>query len=248
MFSTLSKSYDVTVNDDSEAIAFVAGATGFTGREVVRALAERGVRTIAHVRPSSRERDAWRARFEGLGAEVDLTEWDETSMKATFARLRPTLVFALLGTTRARAKVDGAGYDAVDYGLTAMLLRASAALEPPPRFVYLSSAGVPSREPARAGYMHARWQIERELNESALPFVIARPSFITGADRDDDRPGERIGAAVADGALGALGLLGMRRLRDRYRSTTNVTLARALVRLALDGSRARVVVESEALR
>ena len=34
-------------------IAFVAGATGYTGREVVRLLAERGVRTLAHVRPDS---------------------------------------------------------------------------------------------------------------------------------------------------------------------------------------------------
>lgn len=248
VFSRLGKGYDVAVNDNPEVIAFVAGATGYTGREVVRALRDRGVRTVAHVRPGSRDRDAWRERFESLGAEVDLTAWEEASMVATFERLRPTLVFALLGTTRARAKADAASYDTVDHGLTAMLMTASATLEPPPRFIYLSSAGAPKKEPAAKSYMHARWQVEKELNESQLPFVIARPSIITGTDRDDDRPGERIGAAVANGALGALGLFGMKRLRDRYQSTTNVTLAEALVRLALDESRARAVVESEELR
>ena len=51
-------------------IAFVAGATGYTGREVVRVLLERGVRTVAHVRPDSPHVDEWRSRFEAQGAAV----------------------------------------------------------------------------------------------------------------------------------------------------------------------------------
>ena len=40
--------------------AFVAGATGFTGREVVRLLVERGVPAVAHVRPDSPRLEEWK--------------------------------------------------------------------------------------------------------------------------------------------------------------------------------------------
>ena len=53
----------------------VAGATGLTGREVVAQLRQRGVPTVAHVRPDSPRLDEWRARFEALGATVDTTPW-----------------------------------------------------------------------------------------------------------------------------------------------------------------------------
>ena len=55
--------------------AFVAGATGYTGREVVRQLAGEGGRVIAHVRPDSGRRDDWQQRFTAMGAEVDFTPW-----------------------------------------------------------------------------------------------------------------------------------------------------------------------------
>jgi uncharacterized protein YbjT (DUF2867 family) len=113
------------------------------------------------------------------------------------------------------------------------------------KVVYLSSAGADAR--SRSAYLAVRGRVEARLRESDLPFVSARPSFITGPDRDEPRPAERIGAALADGALGLAGALGARRLRDRYRSTTNVALARALVRLGLDPE-AKGVFESEALR
>ena len=54
------------------AVAFVAGATGFTGREVVAELVRRGVRTLAHVRPDSSRLDEWRERFEAMGLSLRL--------------------------------------------------------------------------------------------------------------------------------------------------------------------------------
>lgn len=48
----------------SSPVAFVAGATGRTGRAVVTALRHRGVTTIAHVRPESATAPARRARVE----------------------------------------------------------------------------------------------------------------------------------------------------------------------------------------
>jgi nucleoside-diphosphate-sugar epimerase len=232
--------------------AFVAGATGHTGREVVRILCERAVPTIAHVRPDSPRRAEWRERFEALGAEVDATPWDEHALAATLAGHAPTVVFALLGTTRHRGRQaarEGKApetYETVDYGLTAMLLAAVRTLATPPRFVYLSSMGVSPR--SRNPYMKVRHRMEQELRDGGVPFTIARPSFITGAPRDEGRPLERVGAATSDAALGLLGVLGGRGVRDRYASMANTDLARALVAAALDPAHQGALLEADDLR
>ena len=234
--------------------AFVAGATGFTGREVVRLLREEGVPTVAHVRPDSPRLAAWQERFEALGARVDTTPWEPAAMARTLADLRPASVFALLGTLRARmrqARKEGRdpateSYEAVDYGLTRILLDAARACGSGPTFVYLSAAGV--KEGARSPYYVARLKAERDLAASGLPYRVARPSFITGPDRDDGRPLERLGASVSDGLLSVADLFGARRLKARYASTTNTALARALVALARDPAARNGVYESEELR
>lgn len=230
-------------------VAFVAGATGYVGREVVRELCARGHATVAHVRPDSSRLEEWRSRFAELGAQVDATPWEASAMAARFQALAPSVVFALLGTTRKRAKASpdpNESYETIDYGLTALLVEAAVAAGSSPRLVYLSSAGV--KDDSRGAYLRARARAERAVRESGLRYTIARPSFITGSDREESRPGERAGAAVANGLLRAAGLFGARTLRDRYRSTTAPVLAAALVRLAFDAAAADRVVESEELR
>ncbi len=234
--------------------AFVAGATGFTGREVVRLLAERGIHTVAHVRPDSPRLKEWTGRFGAVGAEVDTTAWDKAAMVETLLRIRPTAVFALLGTTRARMRAAGrAGgdprsqsYEAVDYGLTVLLMQAAEETGLSPRFVYLSAAGV--KENSRSAYYRARARAEALLRSSGLPYTIARPSIITGPGRDESRPLETLAAVAADRLLSAAGWLGARRLEARYASTTNVRLAEALVRLALDPNAQNRIFESEELQ
>lgn len=237
--------------DDVGRGAFVAGATGYVGRAVVRQLgaagaglsdapsdtpsAARSARPIAHVRPDSPRLAEWRATFAGWHAVADATPWDEAAMTATLARLRPPAIFALLGTTRRRGKVSGDTYASVDYGLTALLLRAARraadATGGAPRFVYLSAVGASAA--SGTAYLAVRGRLEGELAASGLPYVIARPSFITGPDRDESRPAERAAARAVDAALAVLRPLGARQLADRYRSTTADALARVLVRAAL---------------
>ncbi|MGZ8378846.1 MAG: NAD(P)H-binding protein [Gemmatirosa sp.] len=235
--------------------AFVAGATGYVGRALVRVLADGGARVHAHVRPDSPQLAEWRARFAALRATADATPWDEDAMTDTLVALRPAAVFALLGTTRKRVRaIEARGgresYETVDYGLTALLLRATqrAARETgtTPRFVYLSSVGADAA--SRNPYVAVRGRIEQELRTAGLPWTVARPSFITGPDREESRPAERIGAAVVDAALALPGLLGAHRLRDRWRSTSADELAGALARLAADAAAAGRVVEGEGLR
>jgi len=234
---------------EATTTAFVAGATGYVGREVVKQLVGLGIATHAHVRPSSGRFEEWRQRFEAIGANVCACDWTSEAIGAALANAEPTHVFSLLGTTRSRAKseaITGDPYDKIDYGLTAMLYEQAATLASKPRFVYLSAAGV--GDSARSAYMRARVRAEALVREGPLPYVLARPAVITGSDRDDRRRGEEFAGKAIDGALSVLGALGARKLRERYRSTTNTVLAAALIRLATESVDDGVVAEGIDLR
>ena len=231
--------------------AFVAGATGYTGREVVRELRAHGVAAVAHVRPDSPKLAEWEARFQAHYAVVDTTAWELNALREALERWQPTHIFALLGTTRARvqaARDRGANdsYETVDYGLTSMLLRAQLLTGRTARFVYLSSIGVSAK--TRNPYLAVRWRMESELRESGLPYIIARPGFITGSDREEFRLGERALAIMSDAFLGLAGLVGARKLRARFQSLTGSQLASALVHAAVDPRYTNVILDAAELR
>ena len=217
--------------------AFVAGATGYTGREVVRVLGERGVATHAHVRSDSPSIDRARADFARVGARPDSTPWNAPAMQATLERIRPTHVFALLGITRKRARQRAAAgappesYASVDHGLTALLLEATRQAAPAALFVYLSALG--ATEKTRNEYVRVRGRVEREIRESGLHALIVRPSFITGPDREERRRTERTAAWIAGGILRLAAVVGGGELRQRFRARTAGELAEAMVTLAL---------------
>lgn len=221
--------------------AFVLGATGFVGREVVRQLCVRGTKTYAHVRPDSAKLAGWRTRFAELGAETDATAWDAAALAVRWRDLAPAQIYVLIGTTRNKAKSDhvqGDIYETVDLGLTKLAVEAARASETKPRIVYLSSVGADAQ--ARSAYLRARGRAEDAVKSSGLPWVIARPSLITG-ERDENRMGERAASVVGDGVLAVAGLLGGKQLRDRYRSTTPDVLASALIRLGESPEHDRIV-------
>ncbi len=229
--------------------SFVAGATGFTGREVVRVLAARAEPVVAHVRPDSSRASEWRERFTSMSAGFDDTPWEIEAMTDALRRHAPSRVFALLGTTAKRARGEGMSrveaYQRVDVGLTLLLLDAVRAAGLRPRFVYLSSVGASER--SGNAYLKARAQVETALRASGVPFTIARPSFISGSLRDEGRPLERAGAVVADGIMAAVGALGARRLRAKYRPTTASALAQELVRAAFDPDAEGKILEGQDL-
>lgn len=232
----------------SRQTAFVVGATGYVGREVVRALVAQGVRTLAHVRPDSPQRARWSSEFAREGAEVDVTAWQQEAFTSRLAALQPDLVFALLGTTRARAAREGISdaYERIDYGLTAITLKAARASGARPRFVYLSALG--ARESTRNPYLAVRGRLETALLASTLPYLIARPAFITGADREEFRPAERLAAVALDAALLVALPFGGAGLRARYRSLTGRQVAEGLVVLARSARNGCAVADPSHLR
>jgi uncharacterized protein YbjT (DUF2867 family) len=238
----------------SNEIAFVVGASGYTGQALVRELRTRGIECVAHLRRGSPKNDALAKTFEALGARVDTSDWEPSAIAQAIERTTPTCVFALLGTTKKRQKLgvrngeteDANSYERVDYGLTKMLLDATVAKAPSARFVYLSSLGV--TDTTTNAYLAARAKAERALRESALAWTVARPSFITGADREESRPAERVSSIVIDGALGALALFGATGPRDAYGSMNAETLAIGLVEAALDPACRGAVLDAAALR
>ena len=208
--------------------AYVLGATGFVGREVVRQLCVRGTPVVAHVRPESA---AKAQHVASLGATVDAVAWDADALAARLRIIAPAQLYILIGTTRAAAKRDGVQgdiYEAVDLRLTKVAVDAARGSGARPRLVYLSSIGADPT--ARSAYLRARGRAEEVVTTSRLPWVIARPSFITG-ERDEARIGERGAALVGDSLLAVASIFGGRRVREKYRSTTPDVLASALIRL-----------------
>lgn len=238
----------------SNEIAFVVGASGYTGQALVRELRARGIECVAHLRRGPAKNEELAKAFEAIGARIDTSDWDPEAIEQAVDRTKPTLVFALLGTTKKRQKLgvkngeteDANSYERVDYGLTKMLLDATVAKAPSARFVYLSSLGV--TDTTTNAYLAARAKVERDLRESTLAWTVARPSFITGTDRDESRPAERLAAVATDGALGALAFFGVPGPRDAYGSMNAETLAKGLLGAALDPQCEGAILDAAALR
>ena len=127
-----------------------------------------------------------------------------------------------------------------------MLHAAATTLPTPPRFVFLSSLG--ADKPGGNRYMQARAAVEQALAAGSLPWTSARPSFITGPDREESRPGERIGAALAGGGLSLLAAVGIGGPKARYGAMDATELAQGLLRVAFDSAAVGRAVEAEGLR
>lgn len=220
-------------------VFFVAGATGYTGRHLVAAAGARdGISVVAHVRPGSSSADALIPELTASGAVIDRSPWTLDALVPALQTHGVTHAFGLLGTTKKRARQAGRrgeavpSYQTVDRDLTLLLHQACGQLDPVPRFLFLSSLG--AGRPGGNAYLRARFEVEAALQAGDVPWTIIRPSFISGPDRRDDRPLERVGSALADAGLAVVGALGARTIRDRYQTLDGQSLALGVLAAALD--------------
>ena len=216
-------------------IFLVIGATGYVGRNVVTHAVAAGHDVIAHVRPESASGDRAAAQLVAAGARVIRTAWTGEAWYRYLESNAPDRIFLVLGTTasRARSAMRSGGPDAsqsaIDLGLTMQMISVARAVSPEAGVIYLSALGASA---TGNEYLRVRAAVEAALLSGPNPFTVVRPSFVTGPDRSESRPAERIGAVMGDAVAAMLRMLGNRGRAATLASITGPALARILVDLA----------------
>ena len=173
--------------------AFVTGATGFVGRNLIRALLANGFLVRCLVRPGS-ERD-----LQGFES-IDRVPGDVLRPEGLVASVEGcAAVIHLVGIIRERP-MRGVTFERLHTQATANMLdvarRAGAK-----RFLQMSALG--TRSGARSRYHATKWQAEEAVRASGLDWTIFRPSIIFG-------PGDEFVSMLARmiGRLPAVPVLG----------------------------------------
>ena len=149
----------------------VTGATGFVGEAIVHELRAQGRAVRALVRDPRRA-----GRLQSWGVELavgDVTDSDSISAAVTGCTHVIHLVAILRGSD--------ADFVRVMTGGTRNVLAASheAGIE---RFVLMSALGTTEGTKDLVPYYGAKWKQERLVEESGLPYVTFRPSFVFGRE------------------------------------------------------------------
>jgi uncharacterized protein YbjT (DUF2867 family) len=155
------------MNDTGPMRIAVIGATGFVGRSVVTRLSEAG-HTVVAVSRSGKRRREWGADVEprpgdvttGAGLASALEDADAVVHLVAIPRETKDRTFAQVnvrGTQRAVEAASAAGVR---------------------RFVHLSVLGV--IDDPKLDYLYSKWLGEQIVRDSALEWVVLRPSLLFG--------------------------------------------------------------------
>ncbi|MBD1868275.1 SDR family oxidoreductase [Leptolyngbya sp. FACHB-671] len=166
--------------------AFVAGATGETGRRIVQELVQRNIPVRALVRDLEKGRQI-------LPAEAELVVGDVLQLESLKAAIADSTV--LLCATGASPSLDPTGPYKVDYEGSKNLVDAAKAtgIE---QFVFVSSLCTSQfLHPLNLFWLILVWKkrAEEYLQSSGLPYTIVRPGGLKNEDNSD-----RIVMASAD--------------------------------------------------
>lgn len=158
--------------------AFVAGATGETGRRIVEELVKRNIPVRALVRDLARGREV-------LPAEAELVVGDVLQPESLTAAVADSTV--LLCATGAKPGFDPTGPYKVDYEGTKNLVDVAKAkgIE---HFVLVSSVGASQLlHPLNLFWLILVWkkQAEEYIQKSGLTYTIVRPGGLKNEDNSD---------------------------------------------------------------
>ena len=149
----------------------VTGGTGFVGGHVAHELRGRDLSVRCLVRDARKA-----ARLSAWGCELvegDVTNRESLARAATGAETVVQLVAIRQGKAEQfrRVMVEGTR------DLLAAATEAGAQ-----RFVHMSALGTGEETKDLVPYFRAKWQTEQLVQESGIPFVIFRPSFVFARD------------------------------------------------------------------
>ncbi|MDD2804374.1 MAG: NAD(P)H-binding protein [Elusimicrobiales bacterium] len=142
---------------------FVAGAGGFVGGALLKRLAGHDL-----VLPSRAP-----GKFRRAGVKGEFPQFSE-DLAGLAAAAAPEVVINLLGVIR---ETPGAGFSLVHEEYTRRLL-AGARAAGVKKFIQMSALGAAPDSPS--AYQRSKYAGEEAVRASGLPYVIFRPSFITG--------------------------------------------------------------------
>ena len=146
----------------------VTGATGFVGRQVVKALCSRGVEVRALVHTPGRE-----GVLAGQPVDVHYgSVGDPTALKAAFYDVEA--VVHLVAVIREGVQVN---FDGVNRRGTENVI-AAARGGGVRHFIYLSAIGAADDPLYR--YLYSKWQAEQSVIGSGIPYTILRASLLFG--------------------------------------------------------------------
>jgi uncharacterized protein YbjT (DUF2867 family) len=149
----------------------VTGGTGFVGGHVVHALRadDKPVRALVRDRRRAAKLESWGVEL----ADGDVT--NPASLRSALAGVDAVVHLVAIRQGRPeqfqRVMVDG----------TRNLI-AAAGEQGIRRFVLMSALGTNEETKDLVPYYGAKWQMERDVEASGIPYVIFRPSFIFGRD------------------------------------------------------------------
>ena len=208
--------------------ALVAGASGLVGSHCLRLL----LAEPAYQRVTALVRRELPLRHPKLVQRV--VDFDRLAELGDFPRVDD--VFCCLGSTIRRAGSQEA-FRRVDFTYVHELAHVASRYRAA-RFLLVSSLGADPR--SRVFYSRVKGEVEEAVRRVAFEGVhVFRPSLLTGT-RTEPRLGERIGIVVA----AVLSPLMIGPLRP-YRPIRAETVARAMIRVALEGQRGTHVYRSD---
>ena len=149
-------------------LVLVTGATGFVGREVVKALGDRGLEVRCLVHTPGRESVLGDQRVDVHYGSVG----DEAALKAAFYGVGVVIHLVAVIREKGRATFQRVNRQGTELVLT---VAKSSGVQ---HFIYLSALGATNS--ARYGYLHSKWQAEQAVINSGLPYTILRPSIQFG--------------------------------------------------------------------
>jgi NADH dehydrogenase len=149
----------------------VTGGSGFVGGHVVRALRDAGSATRCLVRDPAKA-----GRLHDLGCELvqgDMTDAASLARAVEGTRAVVHLVAIIAGKPRDFERI-------MEQGTRDLVAAAqSAGVE---RWLQMSALGTTDVTKDLVPYFHAKWEMEKAVEASGIPYVIFRPSFVFGPD------------------------------------------------------------------